>query len=289
MMKNILAIQSHVVFGHAGNSAAEFPIRRLGVNVWPLNTVQFSNHTQYKKWRGTVMSSSHLIEIVEGIADIDELKRCDAVLSGYMGSSEQGNAIIEIVKRVKAVNPKAIYFCDPVLGHPEKGCFVAPGVDDFLYNTALPTSDIIAPNLLELEVLSGKERINTVDEAIKASRGLCEKGPKVVLVKHLSRAGHRNDRFEMLLVTPDETWHVHRPLVDFGAKQPVGVGDMISGLFLANRLLGRSLVESLQYTTSAVYGVMVATLKRGEYELQLVAAQDEIVNPSYAFKAKKIC
>lgn len=28
-MKNILAIQSHVVYGHAGNSAAEFPMRRL--------------------------------------------------------------------------------------------------------------------------------------------------------------------------------------------------------------------------------------------------------------------
>ena len=39
-MKNILAIQSHVVYGHAGNSAAEFPMRRLGANVWPLNTVQ---------------------------------------------------------------------------------------------------------------------------------------------------------------------------------------------------------------------------------------------------------
>nr|MBA2816982.1 Pyridoxamine kinase [Candidatus Pantoea persica] len=43
-MKNILAIQSHAVFGHA---AAEFPMRRMGANVWPLNTVQFSNHTQY--------------------------------------------------------------------------------------------------------------------------------------------------------------------------------------------------------------------------------------------------
>ncbi len=32
-MKNILAIQSHVVYGHAGNSAAEFPMRRLGANV----------------------------------------------------------------------------------------------------------------------------------------------------------------------------------------------------------------------------------------------------------------
>lgn len=31
-MKNILAIQSHVVYGHAGNSAAEFPMRRLGAN-----------------------------------------------------------------------------------------------------------------------------------------------------------------------------------------------------------------------------------------------------------------
>ncbi len=29
-MKNILSIQSHVVFGHAGNSAAEFPMRRMG-------------------------------------------------------------------------------------------------------------------------------------------------------------------------------------------------------------------------------------------------------------------
>ena len=90
-MKNILAIQSHVVFGHAGNSAAEFPMRRLGVNVWPLNTVQFSNHTQYGKWTGCVMPPSHLTEVVQGIADIDQLKRCDAVLSGYLGSAEQGN------------------------------------------------------------------------------------------------------------------------------------------------------------------------------------------------------
>ena len=48
-MKNILAIQSHVVYGHAGNSAAEFPMRRLGANVWPLNTVQFSNHTPIRQ------------------------------------------------------------------------------------------------------------------------------------------------------------------------------------------------------------------------------------------------
>ena len=256
-MKNILSIQSHVVFGHAGNSAAVFPMRRIGVNVWSLNTVQFSNHTQYRQWTGTVMSASHLIEIADGINDIDELKRCDAVLSGYMGSPEQGNAIIEIVKKVKAVNPNAIYFCDPVMGHPEKGCFVAPGVSEFLCNTALPVADMMAPNILELEELNGKQRINNVDEAILACRELCKKGPKAILVKHLSRAGYKINRFEMLLVTSDEAWHIDRPLVDFGVRQPVGVGDMTSGLFLANILLGKSLVEALEHTTSAVYAVML--------------------------------
>ncbi|MCX8618328.1 pyridoxal kinase PdxY [Gilliamella sp. B2923] len=287
-MKNILSIQSHVVFGHAGNSAAVFPMRRLGVNVWPLNTVQFSNHTQYRQWTGTVMPASHLTEIVDGINAIDELKHCDAILSGYMGSPEQGNAIIEIVKKVKAVNPNAIYLCDPVMGHPEKGCFVAPGVAEFLCNSALPMADMMAPNILELEELNGKQQIKNVDEAIVACRELCKKGPKAILVKHLSRAGYRKDRFEMLLVTEQEAWHIERPLVDFGERQPVGVGDMTSGLFLANILLGKSLVEALEHTTSAVYAVMLETLKREAYELQLVAAQNEIETPNQWFKAKRI-
>ena len=287
-MKNILSIQSHVVFGHAGNSAAVFPMRRLGVNVWPLNTVQFSNHTQYRQWTGTVMPASHLTEIVDGINAIDELKHCDAILSGYMGSPEQGNAIIEIVKKVKAVNPNAVYLCDPVMGHPEKGCFVAPGVADFLCNSALPMADMMAPNILELEELNGKQQIKNVDEAVVACRELCKKGPKAILVKHLSRAGYRKDRFEMLLVTEQEAWHIERPLVDFGERQPVGVGDMTSGLFLANILLGKSLVEALEHTTSAVYAVMLETLKREAYELQLVAAQNEIETPNQWFKAKRI-
>ncbi|MDF7670587.1 pyridoxal kinase PdxY [Orbaceae bacterium ESL0721] len=287
-MKNILSIQSHVVFGHAGNSAAEFPMRRLGVNVWPLNTVQFSNHTQYREWTGTVMPASHLVDIANGINAIGELKRCDAVLSGYMGSPEQGHAIIDIVKKVKEVNPKAIYLCDPVMGHPEKGCFVAPGVAEFFCQTAVPMADILSPNILELEELNGKQRINNVTEAILACRELCKKGPKAILVKHLSRAGYQNDRFEMLLVTKDEAWHISRPLVDFGVRQPVGVGDMTSGLFLANILLGRSLVDALEHTTAAVYAVMLETLKHDEYELQLVSAQDEIVKPTHWFKAEKV-
>jgi len=287
MMKNILSIQSHTVFGHAGNSAAEFPMRRLGANVWPLNTVQFSNHTQYGHWTGTVMPATHLTDIARGISDIDRLKTCDAVLSGYLGSAEQGEQILEIVRMVKAANPDAWYFCDPVMGHPEKGCIVAPGVAEFHLRSALPASDVIAPNLLELEMLS-ERTITNVEQAVEASRELIAQGPKIVLVKHLARAGYRSDRFEMLLVTADEAWHISRPLIDFGVRQPVGVGDLSSGLLLVDLLHGLSLQQALEHVTAAVYEVMLKTHQMGEYELQLVAAQQSIAEPTQHFAAVKL-
>ena len=286
-MNNILAIQSHVVFGHAGNSAAEFPMRRLGANVWPLNTVQFSNHTQYGQWTGCVMPPAHLTEIVQGIAAIDQLKRCDAVLSGYLGSAEQGEHILGIVRQVKAANPQAKFFCDPVMGHPEKGCIVAPGVAEFHKRYAMPASDIIAPNLIELEMLAGRD-VKDVNDAVLAARELIAQGPEIVLVKHLARAGYSQDRFEMLLVTADEAWHISRPLIDFGARHPVGVGDVTSGLLLVKLLQGASLRDALEHVTAAVYEIMVTTKEMGEYELQVVAAQDRIAKPVHCFSATQL-
>ncbi|MBK4716783.1 MULTISPECIES: pyridoxal kinase PdxY [Tenebrionibacter/Tenebrionicola group] len=283
-MKNILAIQSHVVFGHAGNSAAEFPVRRLGANVWPLNTVQFSNHTQYGQWTGCVMPPAHLSDIVQGIENIGQLNRCDAVLTGYLGSAEQGEHILDIVRKVKAANPKAIWFCDPVMGHPEKGCIVAPGVAAFHARYALPACDIIAPNLLELEMLS-ERTVSSPQEAVSAARALIAKGPRVVLVKHLARAGYRQDRFEMLLVTAEDAWHIARPLVDFGSRQPVGVGDVTSGLMLVKLLQGEAPKPALEHVTAAVYAIMTVTRQMGEYELQVVAAQDGIASPPQWFEA----
>lgn len=286
-MNNILAIQSHVVFGHAGNSAAEFPMRRLGANVWPLNTVQFSNHTQYGLWTGCVMPPAHLTEIVQGIAAIDQLKRCDAVLSGYLGSAEQGEHILGIVRQVKAANPQAKFFCDPVMGHPEKGCIVAPGVAEFHKRYAMPASDIIAPNLIELEILAGRD-VKDVADAVLAARELIAQGPEIVLVKHLARAGYSQDRFEMLLVTADEAWHISRPLIDFGARHPVGVGDVTSGLLLVKLLQGATLRDALEHVTAAVYEIMVTTKEMGEYELQVVAAQDRIAKPVHCFSATQL-
>ncbi|MDR1530309.1 MAG: pyridoxal kinase PdxY [Burkholderiales bacterium] len=287
-MKRILTIQSHVVYGHAGNSAAVFPMSRLGAEVWPLNTVQFSNHTQYPQFFGSVLPAEQIGEIVTGLEKIDKLKICDAVLSGYLGSPTQGNAILETLKKVKAANPKALYFCDPVMGHPEKGCIVAPGVAEFLRERALAMADIIAPNILELAMLNGfADPVSSLDDAVNAARRLLEYGPKVVLVKHLARAGRDPRKFEMLLLDRHEVWHISRPLFGF-VRQPVGVGDLTSGLLLVNLLHGKSLKDALEHTTSAVYEVLRVTYDANAYELQLVAAQDFIVTPTTIFEAQRI-
>ncbi len=287
-MKRILTIQSHVVFGHAGNSAAVFPMSRLGAEVWPLNTVQFSNHTQYPQFYGSVLPAEQIGEIITGLEKIGKLAVCDAVLSGYLGSPAQGGAILDALKKVKAANPDALYFCDPVMGHSEKGCIVAPGVAEFLREHALAAADIVAPNVLELGMLNGMaDFITDLPEAVRAARRLLDFGPKIVLVKHLARASRNPADFEMLLLNRDEAWHISRPFFDF-SKQPVGVGDLTSGLLLVNLLHGRPLKDALEHTTSAVYDILRITYDAHEYELQLIRAQDFIAKPSTMFTAQRI-
>ncbi|MDM5136107.1 pyridoxal kinase PdxY [Aeromonas salmonicida] len=286
-MKRILSIQSHVVFGCAGNSAAVFPMRRMGMEVWPVNTVQFSNHTQYSQgWQGMVMPDGHILQLITGLADIGVLGQCDALLSGYLGSAKQGEEILAAVARLKALNPNALYFCDPVMGHPDKGCIVAPGVADFLKNRALACADMLAPNLLELEQLTERE-IRNVPQALAACQQLRDQGAKLVMVKYLGKAGFAMDRFEMLLVCEEGAFHISRPLYPF-ARDPIGVGDLLSATMLANLLAGFTPVAAFERTNASVDAVVAQTWLAGAYELQLVAAQQAMVLPQVREQATRI-
>jgi pyridoxine kinase len=283
---HLLAIQSHVVFGHAGNSAAVFPMQRVGVNVWPLNTVQFSNHTQYGQWAGEVLAPAQIPALVNGIATIGELGNCDAVLSGYLGSAAQGRAILAVVAQIKAANPAALYLCDPVMGHAEKGCIVPEEVSDFLREEALAAADVLCPNQLELDSFCGR-RAESLDDCVAMARSLLSRGPKAVLVKHLAYPGRQANDFEMLLVTAEGGWHLRRPLLAF-PRQPVGVGDLTAGLFLARLLLGDTWVAAFEYSAAAVHEVLLETQACGSYELELVRAQDRIVHPRLRFEAQRL-
>ena len=181
---NLLSIQSHVAYGHVGNSAAVFPLQRMGVEVWPIHTVQFSNHTGYGDWRGQVFDAALIRELVAGIEQRGVLGECDGVLSGYMGGADIGAAILDAVATVKRANPSARYCCDPVIGDVGRGVFVREGIPEFMRAQAVPAADVITPNQFELDYLSGRAS-KTLGQARDAVKAVHDLGPRAVLVTSL--------------------------------------------------------------------------------------------------------
>src|SRR5687767_2033767 len=120
----ILSIQSSVAYGHVGNSAATFPLMRMGVEIWPVLTVHFSNHTGYPSWRGPLLAAADVAEVVRGISERGVLGQVSAVLSGYQGDPAVGQVILDTVAAVRRLNPAAIYCCDPVMGDVGVGFYV---------------------------------------------------------------------------------------------------------------------------------------------------------------------
>ena len=280
-MPTVLSVQSRVAYGHVGNAASVFPLQRLGIEAWALDTVAFSNHTGHGRWRGSAVPAATIAEIFEGIADLGVLDRCDAVLSGYIGAAETGPVLLDIVGRVRAANPRALFCCDPVIGDTDTGSYVTEGIAEFFRDRALAMADIVTPNRFELEYLTGRAigGIEAAAEAAEALRGL---GPSVVLLTSLDRDP---ERISMLAAGPDGAFVVETP------RLPVmlnGCGDVTAAVFLGRLLRREDLADALALTAAAMFAVIETTVRLGRYELALVAAQDELVAPSRVFPARRL-
>ncbi|MBV8792938.1 MAG: pyridoxal kinase PdxY [Pseudolabrys sp.] len=281
---NILSIQSHVAYGHVGNAAAVFPLQRIGVEVWPIHTVQFSNHTGYGAWTGRVFDAASIGEVVKGIAARGVLGQCDGVLSGYMGSAAIGDAILETVAAVRNANSKAQYCCDPVIGDVGRGIFVREGIPEFMRGKAVPAADIVTPNQFELDYLSGGTSATTADAVVAVDR-LHALGPRAVLVTSLHTADTPADSIDLFASDVQGKFRLRTPKLPINVN---GAGDAIAALFFGHCLRSGSVREALSQSASAVFGILAHTAKTGAREIQLIAAQDEIVRPSHVFPAEPV-
>lgn len=281
---NLISIQSHVTYGHVGNSAAVFPLQRLGVEVWPIHTVQFSNHTGYEGWTGQAFDAGLIGDLVTGIEKRGSLGECDGVLSGYIGDAETGGAVLDAVARVKRANPAARYCCDPVLGDVGRGLYVRAGVVEFMKGKALPAADIVTPNQFELDHLLGRET-RTLRDVRDAVRALHERGPRTILVTSVHAEETPKDCIDVLASDETGCFRLRTPRLQLMVN---GAGDAIAALFFAHYLRSRKTDTALASATSAIFGVLARTADAGTPEMQLVAAQEEIVKPSRVFEAEKI-
>jgi pyridoxine kinase len=280
----LLSIQSHVACGHVGNSGAVFPLQRIGIEVWPVHTVQFSNHTGYGEWRGRVFSGEDIRLVVQGIEERGVLGECDGVLSGYLGSPDIGEAVVDAVVRVKTANPAASYCCDPVIGNAERGVFVHRGIPELIKERMLPIADVITPNQFELEYLAGRGAATPTDlaAALDAIHAL---GPRAVLVTSLHTDETPDDCIDLVASDGTGRCRLRTPRLPIVAN---GAGDVVAALFFAHYLQNGSAAEALSRAASSIFGVLRRTADAGSREMLLVDAQQEFVAPSQMFETHRI-
>ena len=281
---NLLSIQSHVAYGHVGNSAAVFALQRLGCEMWPVHTVQFSNHPGYGAFRGSMFDAAHIGEVVRGIAERGALTKCHGVLSGYLGAADVGAAILDAVALTKAANPQARYCCDPVIGDVGPGEYVRAGIADFLRDRALPAADVITPNQFELERLSGQGS-GTRAAALAAAEALRARGPGAVLVTSLHTAETPADAVDVLACDARGRFLIRTPLLPATVN---GAGDAAAGLFFFHYLRTGDLADALARTVSSIFGLVRRTVQAGTRELLLVEAQEELVAPTQIFRPEPV-
>ena len=277
-------MQSSVAYGHVGNSAAVFPLQRLGHEVWPVITVHFSNHTGYGAWRGPLLAPTDVADVINGIEDRGVLGEADAVLSGYQGDPAVGAVILDAVARVKKLNPDAVYCCDPVMGDVGRGMFVRPGIPEFMRDTVVPQADILTPNHFELDFLADRTT-TTLDDVLAAVDLVRDRGPRDVLVTSVLHDGLSENTLDVVAVSDEGAWAVTTPLLPI---TPNGGGDVTAALYLAHLLETGSAPEALGRTIASVFAVLEATIAAGTRELALVAAQESIARPPATVEVRRL-
>lgn len=287
MSRFVLTIQSHVAYGFVGNSAAVFPLQLLGFTPIVVNTVEFSNHTGHPTTRGEVFTPELINDIILGIRERGLMPKIEGLLSGYLGDASIGNIVLSLAKEIKAANPNAVWFCDPVMGDTDSGIFVRPDIPEFMKEHFLNgLADMTKPNQFELELLSGR-KMQSRQDAVKAARELfIDKGCRVVFITSLLTPDVPAGFVETLAVCKDEAWSVRTPYV---AQDPTpkGQGDTFSSVALGTYLKTKSSKAALEAAVDTLYGLVSHTPK-GAIDLPLIDEQIQITNPGRRFCAEPL-
>jgi pyridoxine kinase len=280
---NVLSIQSSVVYGRVGNRAAVPVLERLGHDVWPVDTVAFSNHPAHGAFRGRVVPAAELAELLDGLTARGVLSRCDAVLSGYLGDPATAAVVADAVARVRSASPGALYCCDPVIGEVGRGVYVRAGIPAALRDRLVPLADVVTPNPFELEVLTGTAP-TTVASAQAAARALLRRGPRLVVATGL-RSMEAPGELAVLAATRGSAWLIRHPR---RTVRVWGTGDAFAALFLGAYLGRRDPRAAVEHAVAALDDVLAVAEAENADELPLVRAQDALLCPRARFSAERL-
>ena len=270
---NILSIQSQVVYGHVGNSAAQFILQRLGHDVWSVPTVLFSNHLDRPSWTGRVLPPDDVATLIDGLDKLGVLERVDAIVTGYLGDAGNVPLVAKLVDRLRAHHPNLIYACDPVMGDHGK-LYVRPALADGIAEELVRRADILLPNQFELSRLSGRD-IHDHATTIAAARALKERSRARIVVATGAPEPSMPDSIFAIAMDDDSIWRAAGERVEVPAS---GAGDSFAALFIGHYLRQRDLSQALAAAVTGTSQIFAATAAKAHDELVIIGSQEKWAN-----------
>ncbi|XP_075673303.1 pyridoxal kinase isoform X2 [Castanea sativa] len=285
----VLSIQSHTVQGYVGNKSAVFPLQLLGYDVDPINSVQFSNHTGYPSFKGQVLNGQQLWELIEGLEANNLLYYTHLLTVSFL------NTILEVVNKLRSINPKLIYVCDPVLGDEGK-LYVPSELVSVYREKVVPVASMLTPNQFEAEQLTGF-RIGSERDGREACNILHAAGPSKVVITSIVIDGslhligsHKKEK--------DQSPEQFKIVIPKIPAYFTGTGDLMTSLLLGwSNKYPDNLDKAAELAVSSLQALLQRTLndyrsvgydpQSSSLEIRLIQSQDDIRNPQVAFKAEK--
>lgn len=265
----VISIQSQLVFGHVGNSAALFPMQAAGLEVAAIPTVIFSNTPRYPTRRGRALDPGLFADLLMGARERGLPERADYIVTGYIGSVEVARMVADFVAEAKAANPKLIYLCDPVTGDAGPGLYVPEPIAAVIRDRLLPLADIATPNPFELSWLSGQPVATLA--GLEVARRLLPLQPQAqLIVTGCTLEDTSPGQIESVLLGPDGT--SRHPVT----HQPValsGTGDLFAGLIVAGLARGLGLPDAIRTAQRLTSLAMTHARSLGAQEVVLTGPE----------------
>jgi pyridoxine kinase len=278
----IFSIQSQVVSGHVGNSAAVFALQRAGREVWQIPTVLLSHHPGHGGAQGGALPAEILASLPAGLAARGCFARCRAILSGYLGMQAGADLVQNCMHEARAAGANPVYLCDPVLGDDGR-TYVRPEIVTAMHHLAT-IAHILTPNAHEIFLLTGTAP-GTTSEALQGLRWLQARGPGVAVLTSFEGADTPAGTLEITAADGPAAWRVIVPKL---AQKFSGAGDLFAALFLHYWLDKRDTPDALAQACAGVHEILLQTVNNGLDELALVAAQHQMLSPRRHFAPERL-
>lgn len=260
---SIISVQSHVSFGHVGNSAAVFALQTMGLEVLPVHTVLLAHHPGHGGFHGAPSAPETVAAVFDGLREIGAYQTCTALLTGYMGSVETGECVLSAWWRIRRDAPSPIFCCAPVIGDRDEGIYVEEGLVEYFRVRAVPAADVVIANAFEAGMLSGVD-VGDLASARQAGGRLIELGAGLAIISSVPMA---DDRIGNVLVGDDGAW------VAGTRRQPViakGAGDFMAAVWLGRYLETRDPLSALGFAVGATEVVVKGARHDPDRELPVV-------------------